>query len=340
MNRRQPLPWLDRLWTTLQASRRDGRLSHALLLGGPAGVGKRHFAGALAASLLCEALPQNGIACGSCRGCVQFAAGSHPNLHWLQPEVDDKSGREKRDISVEQLRNLLEKLQLSSHYGGAKVAVLAPADALNASGVNGLLKTIEEPPPATYLMLISERPMALAATLRSRCLRLQFPVPPETQARAWLATECPGIEAGPDALREAFGAPLQLARWAQSGALERNRKWRDELLAVALRGREPLAAAAAVGRDRDEVQAWLSCALVLFGDLLRDRATGREDPRTGGLAHRIGSEALEQLIAEAVESSRRLQTNAQPQLVVESLMIAWWRWARMAQAPRRREEGQ
>jgi DNA polymerase III subunit delta' len=155
-------------WQRLLAAHGGGRLAHALLLAGPRGTGKGEFAAKLAGFLLCEHAEAARRPCGACRGCTQLAAGTHPNLMRLAPAED------KRDIAIDDVRDLLDRLHLSSHYGGAKVAIVEPADALNASGVNALLKTIEEPPPATYLLLVSERWRALPATLRSRCQILRF----------------------------------------------------------------------------------------------------------------------------------------------------------------------
>lgn len=336
MSEHRPLPWQLDLWNSLQSARRQERLTHALLFAGAAGVGKRHFARAFAASMLCETPQADATACGACRGCTQFASGSHPNLFWLRPEQDEKTGKEKRDIGIEQLRQLSEKLALSSHYGRSRLAVLDPADALNLNGMNALLKTIEEPPPATYLLLISERPMALAATLRSRCQHLRFSCPSQTQAVAWLHAQQPDLP--PSALAAAGGAPLKALDSHRCGLLQSQLQWRRDLVDVAAHKRSPIAAAAAVGRERDQAAAWFATFLGLMAELLRARITGVDVAAdAAALAPRVSPAALQQMIDEAFESSRRLQLNAQPQLAVESLMISWWRWTmrtRPAAAPR------
>ena len=135
------LPWHVQPWQRVQDAIRTGQLGHALLLAGPAGVGKRRFAARLAARLMCESPDVDGEACGHCRGCAQTLAGSHPNLNWLQREFNDRKDKLKRDISMEQLRRMMESLSLSSHYGRTRVVVIDPADAMNANGVNAVLKT-------------------------------------------------------------------------------------------------------------------------------------------------------------------------------------------------------
>lgn len=322
------LPWHETLWATLNEARANGRLAHALLLAGPEGVGKRAFARRLAYGLICEARDDHGAACGRCRSCLQLAAGTHPNLFWINVDRDEKTGKEKRDISIEQLRDLSGRLALSSHYGGAKIAVIDPADAMNVAGVNALLKTIEEPPPATHIILISERPQALAATLRSRCQRLRFGLPDWEQARDWLAREAADLPQG--ALEQAGGAPLKALAAHRSGLIDLQQQWRRDWLDVWNQRKTPVVAASAVGRDRDQASAWLSALLVFFAELLRLRVSPDAGGELASIATRIQFAGLQQMMDEALESQRRLRSNAAPQTVIESLMIAWWRWSMTA----------
>ncbi len=325
----EELPWQSELWTRVNEARRHGRLAHALLLAGPRGLGKRSFARRLAASLMCESVATDGRRCGECRGCRQFDAGSHPNLTWLTREFNQKTDKEKRDISMEQLREMMERLSLSSHYGQARVVVIDPADALNVNGVNAVLKTVEEPPTGLHILLISERPMALAATLRSRCQRLNFQIPPAADAVAWLRAHAPALDAA-TALREGGGAPMTALAAEESGSFELHRAWRDQLLAVASQKAEPLAAAgrlapAGTKLSPELVQDWLRQFQRVLHQLLRALAGVGDEGSWDGLATRLGSGHIEQLLAETIESQRRVSGNANPQLTVESLMISWWR---------------
>jgi DNA polymerase III subunit delta' len=323
------LPWQSALWSNVSEALRASRLGHALLLAGPAGVGKRRFARRLAASLLCESRGEDGDACGRCRGCTQFLAGTHPNLMWIQRGLN-REGKEKRDISIDQMREVMERLALSGHYQGARAVVVDPADQLNLSGVNAVLKTVEEPPPGIHILLISERPMALAPTLRSRCQRLNFGIPEAAQAAAWLRAQAPKADAIA-ALREAGGAPLLALDNLESGADTMRSAWRDTLLAVAAHKLDPLAAATRVAPagaklSADLVQDWLRQMQRLLHRLLRAIAqVGDGDASIELLARRLGATHIEQLLAEIVDGQRRVLGNANPQLLVESLMISWWR---------------
>ena len=323
------LPWHAETWSRVQDALDTGRLGHALLLAGPSGVGKRAFARRLAASLLCESRGQDGAACGDCRGCVQFAAGTHPNLTWLTREVNEKTDKEKRDISMDQLRTMMEKLVLNSHYGRARVVVIDPADALNTSGVNAVLKTVEEPPPGIHILLVSERPMSLLPTLRSRCQRLNFAPPEAGIAEGWLRNKFPKIDAAA-ALQAVGGAPLAAVIAQESGSVQQRNTWRDQLLAVADQKIDPLTAAGKVASSGvkltpDVVQDWLRNYTRLLHRILLAMSGIEVDEPVARLARRLGATHVEQLLAETVDGHRRLMGNANLQLLIESLMISWWR---------------
>jgi DNA polymerase-3 subunit delta' len=309
----KPLPWQEDLWLRVTTLVLQNRLTHALLIAGPCGVGKRHFAKALTAFILCET--RSGFACGQCRSCLQFTAGHHPNSMTLQREVDDKTGKEKRDIGIEQIRELGERLSLSSHYGQAKVAVVDPVDALNLSGSNALLKTIEEPPANSHLILISERPQALPATLRSRCQRLRMAAPSREQALVWLGDS----KDAADALTQAHGAPLRARELMDSEHLQRGRKWAAELVAIAEQKRDPLVVAAAIGKD--DAVAFMEWLLTWLAAQLKEQI------KRGNSAAGIDA-----LIQETLTAHQRLRSNANQQLVVESLLILWWRVGRVGKA--------
>lgn len=301
-----PLPWQQERWAQLLGAIAGQRLAHALLFAGPRGVGKRHFAHGLAAYLLCEADTPN-RPCGACRSCVQLAAGVHPNLMKLVPQED------KRDIAIDDIRDLLDRLHLSSHYGQAKIAIVEPADALNASGINALLKTIEEPPAATHVLLIAERWRALPATLRSRCQILRFAPPPAAQALAWLKERHPQL---PDsALRPLLRTPLLEAPPAD--AAETRAEW-GRALADAMDGRLSLKLAQGLKRDTAQagLEIWLQAGTVWLGRLLAPGRPGAASTPPGASAA-----ALQQLLADTVEALRALERNGNPTLLVESIMI-------------------
>lgn len=196
-------PWHQAAWQRFNQQLALNHTPHATLISGPAGVGKQRFAESMAARLLCEApLPDAAHACGECRGCRLRLAGSHPDLKVIQPE-EDGSGI----IKIDEVRQLTEFTQLSSQYGGLRVGLLMPAEAMNRQTANALLKTLEEPPAQVVLILVSHSIEQLPATIRSRCQILPIHCPSTVEATEWLKTQ--GVSEPAAALHLAAGAPLQ-----------------------------------------------------------------------------------------------------------------------------------
>jgi DNA polymerase-3 subunit delta' len=150
------------------------RLASTFLFLGPAGIGKRTFAIKLAETLLCpRALDFE--PCGTCPSCRQMAAGSHPDLHYVC------RAPEKSQITLEQLvgdrsdrSGLCQQIAMKSFYGGRRVAILDDADDLRQEGANALLKTLEEPPPGSVIILIGTAEQRQLPTIRSRCQIVRF----------------------------------------------------------------------------------------------------------------------------------------------------------------------
>ena len=298
------LPWQTLQWRIVSDAFRQERLSHALLLAGPAGVGKRQFAWRLACAMLCD--EHSGDPCGQCPSCRQMMGGAHPGFSVLQREPD------KRDIAIDAVRELCASLAMTSHDGRAKVAIIDPVDALNQNGVNALLKTLEEPSAGSLLLLVSERPMALPATLRSRCQTIRFGLPDVVEAMVWLRARHGDITAvaREQALQLAGGAPLQAGEYlADEQALPIFAQW-DRLMNEITEDRaDSLQVAGAVKREQASMfLAWLNTWI--HGRL-------RNAP-TGAIAA-----PLAQFGEAATDALRRLQGNANPQLLVESLLIGW-----------------
>ncbi|HEY4128377.1 MAG TPA: DNA polymerase III subunit delta' [Gammaproteobacteria bacterium] len=227
-----PLPWQMEAWHTLSERLAAGRLAHGLLITGQGGLGKGLFATAFARLALCRQ-PREGRACGACHGCAQFAAGSHPDYRYVSfEERDGKAGEEgqlKQNISVGQIRELIVDLQLRSHQGGRKVSVIEPAEGMNPAAANSLLKTLEEPPADTLILLVSSAPGLLPATIRSRCQSVAISTPESTTALAWLQARI-AREDWPVLLGLAGGAPLAALDLADSDIASRRKAFFEGLL--------------------------------------------------------------------------------------------------------------
>ena len=209
--------WLDR-----------NRLPHAVMLTGPEGLGKGDLAQALAAQALCRQ-PGEGQACGGCRSCELLAAGTHPDTVWIGPEEGSAQ------IRVDQIRELIHALTLTPRLGSRRVALIAPADAMNENAANALLKTLEEPGAAVLLLLVTARPQGLPATVRSRCQVLPVPLPGADTARTWLQERLPAVSAEDRdlALALAGNAPCRALELLEAGVPALARAVRDRLAALA-----------------------------------------------------------------------------------------------------------
>ena len=246
------LPWQAAQWQQLGELHRDKTLPHALLIGGTQGVGKSQFALALACYVLC-AEPSNGHVCGQCRACLLNRAGTHPDIKQLQPEEVGKR------LKIDQVRELVEFLTQTSQQGGYRVAIIKPADSMNHNAANALLKSLEEPGSNTLLLLVTDAPNRLLPTVRSRCQRIDFSVPDNTQALAWLERE--GTVESSHAqqlLNEAGGMPLAALAFMSSGALEQRQNMTKTYLAMLEKNGSPIALAEQwLEYDSVEILTWL-----------------------------------------------------------------------------------
>ncbi|SBV35464.1 DNA-directed DNA polymerase [uncultured Stenotrophomonas sp.] len=218
-------PWQQRAFEQTVAALDTGRLGHGLLLCGPAGMGQRAVALALAAHVLDRDMD----AAGRVRNAQLIAAGTHPDLQVVS-FIPNKSGDKLRtEIVIEQVREISQKLALTPQYGAAQVVIVDPADAINRAACNALLKTLEEPAPGRYLWLISADPARLPQTIRSRCQRLEFRLPPREEALAWLRQRGHDEGIAREALDATRGHPALADQWLQGEGMALRRQVADEL---------------------------------------------------------------------------------------------------------------
>ncbi len=198
-----PPSWLQPLDEQVDRALATGRLPHAWLVSGQAGLGKRGWAERTRRKLLCR----QGQGCGRCDACRLLDAGSHPDSFTVEPDG--------RWIKVEAIRRLIHFSGLSASQGGRKVCLIQQADRMNLSAANALLKTLEEPPADTVFILLADDAGRLPATIRSRCRFDAVPWPDPQQAQAWLS-RCSedGVQCH-HALLLAGGNPGRARAWLQ-----------------------------------------------------------------------------------------------------------------------------
>jgi len=265
--------WIETPLSQLAETR--ARLPHALLVHGREGVGQFELAMAFAQFLFCEKPAPGGRACGRCSACIWFGQGNHPDFRLLQPEsmAADEEGETNGDskkksdqIRIEQVRDLQRFLAVGTHRGGLRVVILHPADAMNVSTQNAVLKSLEEPPPDTLFLVVTSFAHRLLPTIRSRCQDIAVPIPDRDQAVRWLEDQ--GIENPESLLALAGGAPLSAIRLSESEPARRS------LIEQLSEPRfDPVAVTEhCLGAEPGEVVAWLQRWVY---DLLSLRLTGR-----------------------------------------------------------------
>jgi len=245
-------PWLTPALEQFQTARGRGHLGHAWLIAGHKGVGKLNLALVLAHRLLgadgpVPVLdPDTALAALATR---HEPADHHPDLHWLHPIED------KETISVEQVREVIEAVSLTAHRGKAKVIVIEPAEAMTTAAANALLKTLEEPSGESYLLLLSHRPGRLAATIRSRCQRIDIDAPSASTIAEWLGVPSATVE---QLQRSVGDSPLELAAAVRAPDSSIFNKLQSDLVGISEDKIDPQAVANAWFKDRTELAlTWL-----------------------------------------------------------------------------------
>ncbi len=236
------LNWLNRFAEDWQRRVTQGRVPHAVMLLGASGVGKRCAAAWIARQRL-------GLGANSGLPEYPLIVPEHADLRWLRPP------EERQTIGIEQVRDLVADLSLTSFEGGGKVAVIEPADAMTPNAANGLLKTLEEPPGDTLLVLVTDKTGRLPATIFSRCQRIQIAVPAESASLAWLDRLQPGMN-WPQALKAAGNAPLGAVKAAER--LQATEAMSRDFAALSAKTAAPLDVAAKWAKDDPQfVLDWL-----------------------------------------------------------------------------------
>ncbi len=308
-------PWQANTWRTLAAALDGRRLHHGLLFSAPAGFGKRPLVAALAAAALCERREADGFACGHCRACKLGAAGSHPDLVRVGLELRD-DGKPRADIVIEQMRQLSQRLALASQFGGLQVAIIDPADRLNASAANGLLKTLEEPSASTLIVLVADEASRLPATIRSRCQRVELRSPTREEALAWLHAQGLDPALAGEALDASLGNPGRALAWSGDATLPLRQSCAQDLAALARGRRSAVELAEQWAADRPAERLWFAAVLA------REQARQCADA-AASLTTRDEIPKLAAWFGQANRVRGLLSTTVRTDLVLLDLLRTW-----------------
>lgn len=324
----------EALAQAFQRAVRRGRLAHAYLFTGPAGVGKHLFALELAKALLCGSPREPGAldACDRCPSCVQIEAGTHPDFYQAARPAD------AHEFPIDLMRELCQSFSLRSARGRGKVVLIEGADDLNEESANCFLKTLEEPPPGSVLILIGSSPDRQLPTVVSRCQVVRFsPLPSDAVVEllreqgiedaslrdrlARMSEGSPGLarELADPALWAFRGHLIQVITQPAPDSVALSRDW---MAVVEEAGKE---SAAQRGRARLILRLltdFLADALAVSEGAAPRRAAAEERPALESLAARLGPERLLGLLERCLEADMQVERRVQLVLVLEALLDA------------------
>lgn len=304
----------------LRRALRQGRLPHAMIFAGPAGVGKRTMALLLARQLNCLD-PMNGEACNRCRSCNKILNASHPDVRIVEPDG--------AYIKIDQIRELINEIAYQPFEGNFRVAILDAADQMGVAAANCLLKTLEEPPSRSVLILVTAKPYVLLGTIRSRARMVPFGLIEERAIENYLAGQA-GWNAG-DASMAA-----SLSNGSLGVALALNADQTREIRIQALRfislllRRESFAQASALAaglaKDKESFQPWTEITALLLQDVYYAQTVpmrmSSRDAEITGLARSASHVAVVSAIRALQNLRVALQFNVNRQLALEALFLA------------------
>ncbi|MDO8612684.1 MAG: DNA polymerase III subunit delta' [Dehalococcoidia bacterium] len=341
----------ERAVAALERALREGRVAHAYLFVGPERVGKHTLALKLAQALNCDGLVGAGAPtyggdervvsargepvepCGECAPCRRIAGGIHADVQTVSVEKGEEGSQ--KGIHVSQIREVERATALKPFEGRCRVVIIDPAEEMNAAAQNAFLKTLEEPPPQVVFALVTADESRLLLTIRSRCRRLELRLPALSEVEAVL------LARGVEAERARLLARLSRGRigWALEAAgdtslLERRQELLSQARALAgMSVAQRLELAERLAAEFKRKPEALIAALEAWRDWWRDVLlvqAGAEDGVAGvdrlaelrEDAGRLGQAGVAAFVRAVGEAGRNLQENAQPRLVLETLLLS------------------
>jgi DNA polymerase-3 subunit delta' len=279
----------------------------------------------LAQSLLCTSTDSTGLCCGQCQSCLLVQAGTHPDLFRLEKEEGSKV------VKVDDLREFNRKIFLTPQLERGNVGIIDPVDDLNRSSANALLKSLEEPPHGSHILLVGERWMSLSATLRSRCLTVRFPLPPDSAVvRQWLANA------------PADTAILKRMRERYQPDTTKQQDWLLALTAVCLGKEDPILLAERwqkLGEELPDLLDWMyGCVVYLLKLKTQSLEAQKTEPNSvsekshATLTNRLSTSSLLNLAKLTIETRRLLDSQAKPQMLLENMLASWYQGSQSVSA--------
>lgn len=322
-------PWLEKSWNNLDLNHQE-TFPHGIIISGLVGIGRHDFCQELISSLLCMENGENALACGSCRACQLAKSGANSDFKKLELE----SG--KTQIGVEQVRDCIAWINTSHQFDAKKVLYIPEADLMTIQAANSLLKTLEEPPAETVIILLVEHVESLIPTIRSRCRILTLNKPEGSVALEWLQNEQnrsePGHEEIPDLellLHLCGGAPVRAKEMLQGEGITLRKTIFDALFGIITQGFDPIESAKSLEKlEVPQVVFWFYTLMMDFiryksglqsNYLVNKDYLGQIQDIQGGLNLIL----LDQLYTELNQYYQKNSRQLNQQLLLESLLIRW-----------------
>ena len=318
-------PWLQSTWEHLQGYIRQQRIPQALLISGAPGIGKRFLAETFSRSLMCHSPLPDYSACGQCHSCRLFAAQTHTDFLCLEPDEPGKA------IGIDKIRQLIVKLALKPQFETYRVVIITPADQMNIASANAFLKCLEEPTERTCLILLTEKPSRLPATIRSRCQAIQCRVPTKQVARQWLVEQ--GVSENIDTLLNlARGAPLVAKLYADQSIVGLRQSYFDAWVQMTEGKTNPVEVAEKWQKsdllDLSTVLRWMIDWVL---DIIKIKYLADLDQLHNpdmkkslqGFAERLELKGLYRFYDDLLTAYSQLDTQINKQLMLEQILIDW-----------------
>lgn len=315
----QVYPWQQSLWNNL--TQRFPEIGHGLLFYGKAGCGKAAFCQAFIQWVLCHARPAQQLACGQCASCQWFLAGTHPNYVHVTTDEDNKKANAK--IKIEKIRDLQPFVQ--QKVEGWRVVLIEPAEALNISSANSLLKTLEEPGEQVLIILLAAHPTRLAATIRSRMQHFALDRVTPSQTREYVQQALPEIHPMQQQvlINLSQGMPLQSVALADMPWLQQRQAFMDDWKKLVSQKNMPMAIAAQWQKTLNSGD-FLQMFEYLLADLVAAKLSQpikNLDLDFSGLMEHYQLADLFDIYQNLQQAKQWMAQNVQGQFVIEQLCI-------------------
>ncbi len=315
------LPWHQHSWQQLNNYSVQQRIPQALLITGQKGLGKLQLAHQFGFALLCEQPQSNGLCCQQCHSCLLLNADTHPDFIQIMPDEPAKI------IGIDQIRQLITRLTLKPQFERSRVVIVNPAEMMNNRAINAFLKCLEEPTERSVIILVTDKPAYLPATIASRCQKLHVTTPDKATSLSWLKQH---TQDQPElVLNLAQGAPLLALNYADKGDIDIRNNCFNDWLALAQHRNHPVIVAENWQKlSETSLIFWMTSWVIdVIKCYYHAQADNLYNPDLSEslqfLANKLPLTALYALYDLLLITQQRLDTQINKQLMFEDILIQW-----------------